>query len=261
MPRADKLTRPIGGIPSLLRVVRVAGQVAPRVIVVTRQPRVDRYRRLLPPGIQLRTDPPGADRHPGVGLRAALRGLRSQWLLVLAGDLAHLERRDAARLVRTGRTADAIVPLDPGGMVEPLAAAYRTAVIRRVLRTPGGIRRMSDLVRGAGRVRFVPFVRDPQGPSTYRLRGVNRRGDLEHARLVRGRWDRPRTVDLPSHLFRSARARRYERRYGAAAALLLGEAARLRRAGLAGLARLAERDAAACARPRRPRRSGKVEPA
>ncbi len=171
--------------------------------------------------------------------------MRSEWVLLLAGDLARLDSRDLRFLLRHRGSAAAVIPLDAGGWPEPLAATYRTASLRRTLRLPGGIQRMSDLVRGASRVRFLPFRPSRSGPSPYRLHGVNEPADLDSP-ATRGRWGRAWEMEMPSRLFRSARAACGMGRHSAASALFRREAARLRASGLEALAGLAEQDAARC---------------
>lgn len=126
---ADKPGLDVGGRTLLARAVDAVAE-AGRVIVVGPP------RELTRPVIWRREDPPGGG--PLAGLAAGLAEVGAELVLVLAADLPWIapaipELLDA---LRSG-DHDATVLVDAGGRANPLAAAWRTAALRRALAPHG----------------------------------------------------------------------------------------------------------------------------
>jgi len=129
----------IGGVPLLLRTVRLVESVAEPVTVIGN---AGAYESL---GLRaIDDDLPGAG--PLGAIATALRASSAQWNLVVACDLPHLTREWLEYLARraAASTADAVLPMNARG-AEPLCAAYHKrgeAAIRAAIER--GVRKVTD---------------------------------------------------------------------------------------------------------------------
>jgi len=114
----EKATLPVGGLALALRVATAAAEVADPVVLVA--PEGHPARTL---GWPVVADPAGG---PLAAVAAALAALRTEHVLVLAGDHPALETRLLALLV--ARRADGqVVACDHGGRLQSLVAVYERA--------------------------------------------------------------------------------------------------------------------------------------
>jgi molybdopterin-guanine dinucleotide biosynthesis protein A len=138
MGRAKALLE-IGGVPLLVRTVRLVESAAGRATVIGNP---DAYQFL---GLRVIDDDwPGAG--PLGGIATALRASSAPWNLVVACDLPYLTREWLDYLVGRALTswADAVLPMNTRG-AEPLCAAYHKrgeAAIRAALEQ--GVRKVTD---------------------------------------------------------------------------------------------------------------------
>ena len=145
----DKTAALVGGDTLLERVL--AGVMDATEVVVC-GPRVE----LAVPVRWAREDPPGGG--PLAGVAAGLPLVTAETVLLLAADLPFSPPLVPALLERLESTdADAVVPVDPRGRYQPLAAAYRTEPLRAAVRSlqPVAGRAMRDLLAALA-VREVP---------------------------------------------------------------------------------------------------------
>jgi molybdopterin-guanine dinucleotide biosynthesis protein A len=64
------------------------------------------------------------------GLHAALAGCRAEWTAIVACDLPFVTSELLGRLASLREDAEAVVPVQRDGRLQPLCALYRTAVCR-----------------------------------------------------------------------------------------------------------------------------------
>lgn len=124
----DKATTHVGGQPILTRLL---GSVPPTVAVVLVGPRAAELPDHTP---CVREDPPGSG--PLAAIGAGLGHLTGTSTVgVLAADMPFAAPVVAAALAKLAGSpdAEAVIPTDPGGHRQPLAAAYRTAPLLRAL--------------------------------------------------------------------------------------------------------------------------------
>lgn len=93
------------------------------------------------------------------GLQAALSACRSEWAIVVACDLPFVTSDLFQRLASLRATHDAVVPVQPDGRPQPLAAIYRTnpCVQRATDLIEAGRRRPLDLLETVN-TRWVEFA-------------------------------------------------------------------------------------------------------
>ena len=115
----DKALLELGGQPLVMRMVEMLRGVAAEVSLVGSP---ERYAHLRLPVLGDAV----AGRGPVGGIAAALRATESDWNLMVACDLPHLETRFLEFLLKLAlddADSDAVVP-QLGGRWEPLCAAY-----------------------------------------------------------------------------------------------------------------------------------------
>jgi molybdopterin-guanine dinucleotide biosynthesis protein A len=149
----DKLDSDVGGTALLTRAVAAAAGCASVIVVGPESTQTASSAGSEGAGvrvIRVQESPPGGG--PVAAIQAALSVTTTSTVVVLAGDLpfAHgLPSVLTEALVLDAPGADAVVPLDGTGRLQPLAAAYRTVALHRALRdmTPVHGASMRDLLR------------------------------------------------------------------------------------------------------------------
>lgn len=101
-----------------------------------------------------------AERGPVGGIYSALANSEKEWALILACDMPMISAsllKQVADLI--SENIDAVVPLQPDGRPQPLAAFYRAKTVRdvidKLLERPRPTPSMREVLDGL-RVRFVP---------------------------------------------------------------------------------------------------------
>ena len=124
----DKATRHLGGRTLLQRLLAQVPATVPVVLVGPPVPGLPARVRVM------REDPPGAG--PLAGIGAGLNEVGTDLVGVLAADMPFgvpVAIGALERLAEAGSTVDAVLPVDPEGRRQPLAAAYRTGALRTAL--------------------------------------------------------------------------------------------------------------------------------
>jgi FdhD protein len=177
----DKTLLDIDGQALISRVAEAVGSACEHTIVVTNRPEALEA-IALPSGVRVISDEV-AYQGPLGGLTTALAATESEWLLVVAADMPHLDP-DVVRalwVLRDG--ADAVVPVGPKGP-EPLLALYRVEaclpVAREVLAT--GRRRPAAIFSRVTTVEVPAETLRDIDPELRSLVNVNTPADLIEAR-------------------------------------------------------------------------------
>lgn len=114
----DKARLPLQGRSFVERIAEAVGMVAPRVNLVGAKDVTSLMYGNVP------------DVYAGWGalggLHAALAACQAEWAAVVACDLPFVTGELLARLVSLREEAEAVVPLQPDGRLQPLCALYRT---------------------------------------------------------------------------------------------------------------------------------------
>jgi len=129
------------------------------------------------------------DRGPLGALHAALRNAASDWIAILACDLPFVSAKMLQRLtIFISDDHDAVVPVQPDGRFQPLAALYRVErcftflneKLRKDNETPALASVLEKLTTQA-----VPFaeISDIPGSENFFL-NINNPGDLENAQRL-----------------------------------------------------------------------------
>jgi molybdopterin-guanine dinucleotide biosynthesis protein A len=143
----DKASRHVGGRTLLERVIARVPAHVPVVLVGPAVPG-------LPPRVQVvREDPPGSG--PLAGIGAGLARVGTGLVGVLATDMPFgvpVVAGALERLAVAGTAVEAVLPVDPAGHRQPLAAAYRTEVLATALSglaplTGRAVRQMTAVLR------------------------------------------------------------------------------------------------------------------
>lgn len=192
----DKPGLRVGGATLLDRVLDACAGAATTVVVGPPRPTARHV-------VQVREDPPGGGPLPA--LAAGLRHTAAERVLLLAADLPFLSRATARALLaglEKDAGAEGVLLTDPSGRDQPLAAAYRSAALRREL---------GRLTAEHGRLTGLPLRRltahlalsrlaDPGGRATFDCDtwedlSVARRGIREHGRVL-DEWIAAAKADL-----------------------------------------------------------------
>jgi molybdopterin-guanine dinucleotide biosynthesis protein A len=143
----DKASLPFGDEPLLLRVLRLAREVADEVLLVAREGQA------LPGGLEAVRDP-AEGLGPLAGIAAGLQAITSERAFVCACDMPLLRPALARRLLELSEGFEACVPMIDGFAV-PTCAVYArtTAVLARDLVAARELR--PKALFGSVRTRFV----------------------------------------------------------------------------------------------------------
>lgn len=121
----DKAWLELGGTPLIARVVAVLRPVTEQVTIIANRPE---YARLNLPVV--------ADRQPGIGpleaIRTALANARQPRVVLAGCDLPFVTTQLFAYLLAVSGDAQAVVPLDEDGRLEPLCAVYSATALNAV---------------------------------------------------------------------------------------------------------------------------------
>lgn len=121
------------------------------------------------------------------GIHAALSAGRSDWILVVACDLPFITRELFARLhTRISQSVDAVVPVQPDGLLQPICALYRPETcLPQVEKLIGAGERTPRALLMAVRTEYVLFreLGDLPGAENFFL-NVNTPEDFERARQL-----------------------------------------------------------------------------
>jgi molybdopterin-guanine dinucleotide biosynthesis protein A len=175
----------LGGVPLIVRTVRLLEQLVSEVTVVGPP---DRYASL---GLRAIADQQiagvegeGLVRAPLVGIATALNATKAPWNLILACDLPYLTADWLGWLLARAIVSDAeiVVPRSPGGL-EPLAAVYRKECAAGIFAAlHRGIRKVTDAMiefRMESLSENDWIGHDPEGKV---LRNMNAPADYEEAK-------------------------------------------------------------------------------
>ena len=121
----DKAWLELDGATMIERVVAALRPVTERVTIIANRPE---YARLNLPVV--------ADTHIGIGpleaIRTALANSRQPRVVLVGCDLPFITPQLFTHLLDVGGDAQAVVPLDDAGRLEPLCAIYSTAALAAV---------------------------------------------------------------------------------------------------------------------------------
>lgn len=180
----DKGLVQLGARPMVEHVHRATQSVGHEVFVVTNQPEAYAF-------LGLRTV---SDQEPGrgslEGLRTALRGARTEHILVVACDMPFVRPELVAHLARKAGSADAVVPRFQG-QLQPFLALYNRSCLPAIERALAQNQlEVRAILRQFDRVEVEePELRahDSEGISFY---NVNTPEELERAQVLLERLER-----------------------------------------------------------------------
>jgi len=171
----DKAWLELGGAAMIEHVIAALRPVTESVTIIANRPE---YARLNLPLV--------ADTHAGVGpleaIRTALAHSRQPRAVLVGCDLPFVTPQLFAHLLRAADAAQAVVPLDADGRVEPLCAIYSTAALDGVTALiAGGERKVSRLFDHVP-TRFVAFseLQRLEGAGLF-FENINSPADYEQA--------------------------------------------------------------------------------
>ncbi|MEM3070608.1 MAG: molybdenum cofactor guanylyltransferase [Candidatus Bathyarchaeia archaeon] len=123
----DKALIELCGKPLLLHVVESVLNLHPdKIIVTTEKGNVNRYASILPSSVGLTEDLVDG-KGPLVGMISGMRGIDSNYTLVLPCDTPFIKPSVLRFLHQKALGVDAVIPRWPNGYIEPLQAFYRTS--------------------------------------------------------------------------------------------------------------------------------------
>jgi molybdopterin-guanine dinucleotide biosynthesis protein A len=146
----------VGGRTMLAAVLAAVAGADRRIVVGPPQP--------VPDGVVLvREEPPGGG--PVTALRTGLAAVATEVVAVLAGDLPFLTT-DLVDTLRAELRGDVVLVVDDGGRDQLLLALWRTASLRRALRSAPGPAPVRRLLTGVDVDRIHPTV-EPGRPAPW----------------------------------------------------------------------------------------------
>lgn len=127
----DKALAELDGTPLLARVVDRTSAIADEVIVSCRSPQVDRFERILSSeSVEGFVEDRFPEAGPLAGIEAGLNALSSRYTAVVACDMPFVEPAVLGELFEYAKGADAAVPEQAGGQLQPVQAVYHTKAMR-----------------------------------------------------------------------------------------------------------------------------------
>jgi molybdopterin-guanine dinucleotide biosynthesis protein A len=153
----NKALMKLGGKPLLLHMVEgVWGFAREIVVAIGKDDEPDDYRRFLSSEVTIRKDA-AAKRGPLTGILAGMRGMRSEYTLVLPCDSPFIRGGVLKYLFDKARNADAAIPRWPNGYIEPLHAVYKVSSAFSAAENAMETRKLSirDMIAGLHKVVYV----------------------------------------------------------------------------------------------------------
>ncbi|MEI7554635.1 molybdenum cofactor guanylyltransferase [Candidatus Chlorohelix sp.] len=173
------------GLTLLEMVVEAARPVASAgIVLVTNQP--EKYEFLKPSLSVVVDNQPGGG--PLAGLEAGIEALTAQQYLLLACDMPFVRTELLKGLVEweeEGKSRDALVPLNPEGLPEPLCALYNARVLAVVKEHLGEHRyKMSDFLASIVTRYLVGIELEQYDPALRSFLNFNTPADFERYKAV-----------------------------------------------------------------------------
>ena len=190
--RRPKALVEIGGVPLVMRVVAIAGEVAEEVVIVSRGEVAAEIQRSLPLARVVRDR--SRVQSPLVGLLAGAAALRSKYVVALPCDLPFVQPALLRRLFAAAEGRNAAIPRWPDGRIEPLVAVYERKPMSLAARAAlgAGERSNHSMIERLGDVGYVDVARFRSAdPHLVSFVNVNTPADLARARRMATRFARP----------------------------------------------------------------------
>lgn len=206
-PWVDKALIVVHGITILeSMIVQLRNCVDEIIISVSSEESKRSYIQALPPrtvrGVRILVDDVVSG-GPLAGIATSVKHIDAKQFLFLPCDIPFLKPAVVKTLFERIGASDASVPVWPGGVLEPLMAAYRGTRVRTCcpLLLSAGRKRPSDLTRASSHLTFVSITKDLSrlDPEYKSFVNVNYRADMSRrsrASLPRGSLNRTFTVSI-----------------------------------------------------------------
>ena len=182
----NKGLTPLLGKPMIMYVYEKASAVANEVLVVlSSRTQFKQYERCL--GRELLRLDEFPSHTPLVGAYTGFKHINSEYTFLLSCDTPLLSVELLLLLLKTTRSANAVIPRHPNNYVEPLQAIYRTRDARKashqaLVNERLNLRSMIDLL---DRVVYLPTDRVKEfDPHLLTFLNVNTKSDLKRAEKV-----------------------------------------------------------------------------
>lgn len=152
----EKASVPVGGIPLLLRVVRVVRRVADDVVVVGKPQQLRELRDLAGEDVRVIADT-REEQTPLVGFVSGAAALSTAYAAFLGCDLPFLSEEILDLLFQAAFDVDAVIPRWPDGRIEPMEAVYQreqaSSAAHAAIRD--GLFANSDMIARLRKIRYV----------------------------------------------------------------------------------------------------------
>lgn len=140
----------------LIRVVKAVTNISNEIVVATKSERIKIYSHLLGSKVKIVPDDPPVSFSLLAGINAGIKALNTEYIVVIAGDMPFVNPDVIKLLAKRASLKDAVVPLWPDGLTEPLLSIYkREHLLKTKILLGKAQNRATDLIRGANRVGFV----------------------------------------------------------------------------------------------------------
>lgn len=168
--------------------------------MTTKPERVGIYSHLLGSKVRIVPDDPPTSSSLLAGINAGTKALNTEYIVVIAGDMPFINPDVIKLLMKKALLKDAVVPLWPDGLTEPLLSVYKREHLLKTRILLGKARnRATDLVRGASKVGFVSVDElRPIDEDLMSLKSINIPEDLRNKGVSKA-FGRALSFDLHEH--------------------------------------------------------------
>lgn len=177
----DKILYPLQDKPILMHIIDSVYEVFKNIVVVTKSNRIDKYKNIIGNKDVLVVSDEEDEFHPLIGIKSGIKYLKTNFIVVVAGDMPYLKPNVIQLLIKDAHIYDVVAPIWPNGVVETLLAVYKRRHLEKSVEFAlrKAFNKPSDLMRSAYSLKFLSIEKFKEvDPKLRSFININKLDDL-----------------------------------------------------------------------------------